>query len=255
MMLLCFLVSCKERSKQEVVSKEDMAAKKMLQGIWVNEDGQDVAFRAKGDTIYYADAASMPVYFQIINDTMVLHGADVVKYPILKQTANLFIFKNQNGEDVKLVHSTDQDDLAFFNHSEPLVLNQNKLIKRDTVVTYEGEKYHCYVQVNPTTYKVIKVSYNDEGVEVNNIYHDNIVNLNVYHGAKKLFSGDFRKQQFSKNVPSDFLQQAVLSDLVFKKIDEKGISYTAILVMPDSQTSYQVVLTVNYNGRLSMRVE
>ncbi len=58
-----------------------------------------------------------------------------------------------------------------------LALNQNTLIKRDTVVVRGDEKYHLYVQVNPTSYKVYKSSYNDDGVEVDNVYYDNIVNL------------------------------------------------------------------------------
>lgn len=255
LVLSCVFVSCRNRNKGGVTVQEDLAAKKMLQGIWVDEDAQEVAFRAKGDTIYYPDATSMPVYFQIIKDTMVLHGADVEKYPIVKQTPNLFIFKNQNGEEVRLIHSTDADDASFFNNKQPQPLNQNQLIKRDTIISYNNERYHCYVQVNPTTFKVIKPTYNDDGVEVDNVYHDNIVNLNVYHGAQKLFSGDFRKQQFSKLVPADFLQQAVLSDLIFNKVDDKGISYVAVLIMPDSQSSYQVILTINFNGRLHMHVQ
>ena len=258
-LLLLLLVSglggCRKKSDQQAVAEEDHQAKRMLQGIWVDEDEQDVAFKAQGDTIFYPDSTSQPVYFQIVGDTLVLHSANLVKYPILRQTANLFIFRNQNGDEVTCVKSTDPDDATFFSRKAPTALNQGKLIKRDTVVMYNGGRYHCYVQVNPTTYKVIKASYNDDGVEVDNVYYDNIINLNVYHGAKKLFSGDFRKQQFAKVVPRDFLQQSILSDFTFIRCDGGGIHYMASLVIPDDgQSSYLVEITVSYSGRMTMKV-
>lgn len=248
--------SCRQKGKAEVVQEEDLAAKKLLQGIWVDEDGQDVAFKAKGDTIFYPDSTSQPVYFQIVGDTLVLHGSSVAKYAIIKQTRNLFIFRNQNGDDVKCVLSSDPDDASFFSKARPqaLSVNQGQLIKRDTVVEFENERYHCYVQVNPTTYKVVSQSYNDDGVAVDNVYYDNIINLNVYHGAQKLFGGDFRKQQFSGKAPEQFINQGVLSDLTFLLCDGQGIHYAASLIIPGaSMSSYQVEIVVNYKGKLSFK--
>ncbi|MGI6231421.1 MAG: DUF4738 domain-containing protein [Prevotella sp.] len=253
--LSLFISACGSKDKAKPVIEEDRTAKQTLQGVWVNQDEQYVAFKAKGDTIYYPDSTSMPAYFQIIQDTLVLHGSNVMKYPIKKLTHNLFIFINPNGDEVRLVNSHDADDAALFDHKTVTPLNQNQLIKRDTVVTVGSERYHCYVQVNPTTYKVFKATYNDEGVEVDNIYYDNIVNLNVYHGASKLFSGDFRKKQFAKIVPPDFLEQSVLSDLVFDKANADGISYVAVLVIPDSPSSFQVRITVQPNGKLTMKAK
>ena len=97
--LLLGVSSCRKSGNQsQEARQEDFAAKKMLQGIWVDEDEQDVAFKAKGDTIFYPDSTSQPVYFQIIADTLVLHGANEAKYPIVRQTRNLFVFRNQNGD-------------------------------------------------------------------------------------------------------------------------------------------------------------
>lgn len=252
---LCLLVlvfACGRASKDIEQPQEDTAAKKMLQGVWVNEDEQYVAFRAKGDTIYYPDPTNLPVCFQIINDTLVLHGANVVKYAIIRQTANLFVFVNQNGDEVRLVKSGEKDDANLFTQQKTEPLNQNTLIKRDTVVSFQSDRYHCYVQVNPTTYKVIKTTINDEGVQVDNVYYDNIVNLNVYQGASKLFSSDFRKQQFAKVLPSEVLEQCVLSDLVFSRVGSDGVTYAAVLLIPDSPTSYRVLLTVSPSGKLTM---
>ena len=158
----------------------------------------------------------------------------------------------QNGDVVKLVKTEDKSYLQQFIHNHASVaLNQNTLIKRDTVVVRGDEKYHLYVQVNPTSYKV----YNDDGVEVDNVYYDNIVNLHVYHGANCLFSRDFHKKDFDKQVPASFLDQSILSDIVFNKIDESGIHYLAVLAMPDSSLSYQVEVIISFEGKMRMRVK
>lgn len=248
------MVGCSQKSdKQQEVQEENTAAKKMLQGIWLNDDEDDVAFRVKGDTIYYPDSTSQPVYFYIAGDTLVMKGANVVKYPIVKQAAHIFQFKIQNGDIVKLVKTNDASYLRQFTQQPPVALNQNTLIKRDTIVSHADEKYHLYVQVNPTTYKVYKSSYNDDGVEVDNVYYDNIVNINIFQGARKLFGKDFHKEDFKKKVPAEFLKQAILSDISFLKIDAEGIHYMAVLAMPDSSLSYQVELVVSHDGKMKIK--
>lgn len=246
-------LGCGDRSKQAAAPQEDIHAKELLQGVWINEDDEDVAFRVKGDTIFYPDSTSQPVYFFIYSDTLVMKGANEVKYPIVKQAAHLFEFKNQSGDLVKLVKTSDKSYLKPFEQEKTVALNQNTLIKRDTIVSQGEAKYHLYVQVNPTTYKVFKSSINDDGVEVDNVYYDNIINLNVFHGANKVFSRDFHKKDFANKVPSSFLKQAILSDFVFYKIDAAGIHYWAILPQPDSSLSYQVEIVVSFDGHLTIR--
>lgn len=186
--MLLLLSACGGEQKQNTPEvKEDLKAKQLLQGIWLDDDAGDVVFKIHGDTIFYPDTTSMPVAFKVLADTLVLNGAKSSKYPILKQTAHLFIFANQNGEQIKLVKSEDASDDYFFEGKKVRPLNQNELIKRDTILVYGGDKYHCYVQVNPTTFKVVKSSYNDNGVAVDNIYHDNIVHLSVLKEQQKSF--------------------------------------------------------------------
>ena len=185
-LLIVVLSGCKRQEPKTISIGEDRQAKKLLQGIWINEEDDDVAFRAKGDTIYYPDSTSQPVYFRIYGDTLELRGANSVKYQIVKQSAHLFQFKNQNGETVKLVKSDDPIDKIEFIGKRPVALNQNQLIKRDSILMYNGERYHTYIQVNPTTYKVVKPVYNDEGVEVDNVYYDNIIHISVFQGARQL---------------------------------------------------------------------
>ena len=154
---------------------------------------------------------------------------------------------------VKLVKTSDPMYLEQFQHAQPVTLNQNKLVKRDTVVNAGEEKLHLYVQVNPTTYKVFKSSYNDDGVEVDNVYHDNIVNVNIYHGSRKIFGRDFRKEDFKEQVPHEFLKQSILSDIVFKKVDADGVHYKVVLAMPDSSMSYQVEVIISLEGKMTIK--
>ena len=86
----------------------------------------------------------------------------------------------------------------------------------------------------------------------NNVYYDNIVNVNIFHGASKVFSRDFRKADFKKKVPASFLTQAILSDMIFDRIDKDGIHYLAILAQPDSSLSYQVKVIVSFDGHLKI---
>lgn len=258
LLLACFLLgvaACGQKSeKKQPEIKEDTAAKKLLQGIWLDgDDEDDVAFRVKGDTIYYPDSTSRPVYFYIVGDTLVMKGANTSKYPIVNQAAHIFQFKVQNGDIVKLVKTDDQSYLQQFSHEQPVTLNQNTLVKRDTVVNAGNEKLHLYVQVNPTTFKVYKSSYNDDGVVVDNVYHDNIVNVNIYQGSRKIFGRDFRKEDFKGQVPHEFLKQSILSDIVFRKVDADGVHYKVVLAMPDSSMSYQVEIIISLEGKMTIK--
>lgn len=251
--ILVLLASSCNRQKlsvAEVAVQEDLKAERMLQGVWLNADDEEPAMRVQGDTIFYPDSTSMPVRFQIYADTIVLHGVNDVSYVIVRQSEHIFEFLNQNGDKVKLVKSDDEKAAGQFETKEPQVINQNRLIKRDTVLMIKGNRYHCYVQVNPTTYKVFKTTYNDEGVSVDNIYYDNIINLAVFQGSRRLFSSDFHKADFARHVSEKFLKQSILSDMVFSHVDEDGIHYSALICEPDSPSSYEVDVLVSFNGKV-----
>ena len=249
------MLSCNGRKKTTPTFDEDVVAKKELQGIWLNEDSEDPTFRINGDTIYFPDSTSVPVRFYVGKDTLTLMGANVTKYHIIKRTPHLFVFINQNGERIRLVKSSDTGYLDQFEQKASVVaINQQRLIKRDTTVYQRQQKYHCYVQINPTTYKVVVPSCNDDGVEVDNVYFDNIVHLSIFNGDKKLFSQDFKKNDFNKFVPQEILRQTIFSDLTFYNIDNEGIHYFSILAVPNSSSSYVVELIVDFNGKIHKRI-
>ena len=79
--------------REQEPEKENKQAKAMLQGIWVDEQTEEVSFRAIGDTIFYPDTTSQPTYFKIVGDSLVL-GSVGAKYPIVNQSEHVFCFQN-----------------------------------------------------------------------------------------------------------------------------------------------------------------
>lgn len=249
-LLMVVLVAC-HQNNSSVVS-EDKEAKAMLQGVWVDEESGNVTFRAKGDTIYFADATSMPTYFRIYKDSLYLGSGAV--YGIAKQTEHLFWFNNQNGDLLKLQKGDEAEEEAVQEHSAPSILTYTHQVKIDSVVSYSNTRYHWYIAINPTKYKVTKRSYNEDGLEVENVYYDNIMHISVFVGANKLFSSDFHKQQFKGIVPESFLNEAILANMEYSHVDADGLHFNATLCIPDGASCYMVETTISYTGVSSMKL-
>lgn len=249
---LSLLASCGGGSSAAPGEEENAEAKRLMQGVWLGEDDA-VSLRVKGDTITYADSTMAPVAFAIIGDSLVLRGHREARYAIVKQTPHLFVFRNGTGDVVRLMKSDDKSNEALFNTRPAAALNQRRLIKRDTVVNAGATRLRVYTQVNPSTYKVVRTLLNADGVEVDNVYYDNIINICVYDGPRRLFSRDFRKQDFSRHVPHGYLTQSVLSDITVAAVTAKAVVLAASLCVPDSPTSYVVNITITTAGGMSMR--
>ena len=247
--VLTLFFSC--QGNQSATPQEDEGAKAMLQGIWVEEESGDVSMRIIGDSIFYTDSTSMPSYFRIVGDSLVMGSG--TSYAIVKQTENLFWFTNQNGDVVKLQKSTDPVDETEFVHDTPSVMTYTHQVKTDSVVTYDGERYHWYIAINPTKYKVVKRSYNDDGLEVENVYYDNIMHVSVFKGAQRLFSSDFKKQMYVGLVPENFLNDAVLANMEYSRADAEGLHFNATLCIPDEASCYVVETLVDYRGQKKMK--
>lgn len=251
-----FLVGCGNKTKSgELSTKENKEAKQLLQGVWINEDNGDVVFRAEGDTIYFPDSSVMPLYFGVVGDTLVMTCENVAKYAIKKLTSNLFIFINQTGETVRVVKSNDKGYLKMFQRDSVMTFNQQQLIKRDTVVYFNSDKYHCYIQVNPTSYKVLKASYNDDGMEIDNVYYDNILHISVYQDANKIYSSNVVKKDFSSLIDSTFLDRSILNDMSYMSIDNEGVHFSAFLGIPNSSSSFIVEYVITYEGKVIKRIK
>lgn len=248
---LPFFLSCGGKDSQASLT-ENREAKVLLQGVWFDEENEEMTFRAEGDTIFYAESTNMPAYFRIVGDSLFLGSHS---YAIERQTEHLFWFKNGNGDVVKLRKGDDtlRDQDLVSDRPTPVIMT-NEVVKRDSVVFHNGERYHWYVDINPTRYKVVKSAYNDDGVSVDNVYYDNIIHLSVFKGAQKLYSADLRKQHFEKHVPKAFLEQAILGNMEFDHVDAKGFHFSATICIPDGASCYLVSTIVGFGGELSMKL-
>ena len=72
--LTLVLCGCGNRSVSVPATEpeEDRDAKAMLQGFWVDDETEEYAVHVEGDTVFYSDSTSMPAYFRIVNDSLVL---------------------------------------------------------------------------------------------------------------------------------------------------------------------------------------
>ena len=136
----------------------------------------------------------------------------------------------------------------------PPVLSYSHQVKIDSVIVYGGNRYHWYIAINPTKYKVTTRSYNDDGLEVENVYYDNIMHVSVFQGSRQLFSSDFRKQQYAGKVPAEFLEEAVLGNMEFSHVDAAGLHFVATLCIPDGASCYLVESLVSYQGQMTMQL-
>lgn len=248
------VVACKE-SKQASsnTTQENRETKRIIQGIWLDEETEDVTFWMKGDSILYADSTIQPAYFKILGDTMMVYGGQLTKYPLKKCSANNLWIVNPNGDCLKLMKSSEISDSIWFKRKSVQPVLVNEKMKHDTVVSYQDNRYHCYTTINPTKYKVIRSTFNDDGILMDNVYYDNIVHLSVFQGSSKVFSKNITKQMFSRFVSEQTIEQVILGDVSFAKADAKGLHFDVQLFHPEGNSvDYLLSLAVDYDGQLSL---
>ena len=189
--------------------EEDLSAKELLQGIWLDDETESPLMRIEGDTIYYADSQSAPITFKIIRDTLYTYGNDTTYYKIDKQGEHIFWFHSITDNMIRLHKSEDPNDSLSFVGQEMIIPTYTEVTKRDSIVNYDGSRYRAYVYINPSKMRVIKTIYTEDGISMDNVYYDNVMHICVYEGKKSLFASDITKQMFESVVPADFLVQAI----------------------------------------------
>ena len=250
---LSALSACRNRDAGYQMSHEDKQAKEMMQGIWTNGESSDPAMLAKGDSIFYPDSASMPVRFWIYQDTLYLQGQHINGYKITKQAPHLLKFLNQNGDEVRLVKSGDKTLLTFFNYHVYAMKTFDEQ-SQDTIVRTDLGYFQSKVHVETTSDQVIKSTYNDDGVEVDNMYLDNVALVNLLNHDKLVFSHNFRKQEFQSLISKDFLGKSILRKLYFTHADDKALYYDVIIGIPDASTSYVIELRITPDGKITKKL-
>ena len=244
-------------SEAELTLQADTLAMRLLSGIWLDSETETVVCRVEGDSIFYPDSTVLPVRFAIYEDTLYLFTADTVRYPIVKQGEYVLSYKSLAGEVITFHRSESPlDSLYFFAEQReyaPLLMNEE--VSRDTVVfSPSNERYHLYIKVNPTRYRVYQTTYTDEGLATENVYFDNIIHVSVFQGRNSLFSHDFVKSDFQELVPEAFLEGALLSNTEFGVTDHEGFHFNVTICQPNGASCYVVDLLVRYDGQLQMNL-
>lgn len=252
MSLVLLLSACATGNSRE---NEDLDAKRLLQGIWMNDEQGNPVFYVQGDSIFYPDSISQPVAFWIYQDSIYMEGHRVNRYHITKQAEYLFKFVNQSGEEVKLVKSNDKSLLPLFSQYRSTALNQFDSFDTDTTATYGGATYDCHIHVEPTTERVYKSSYNSEGIEIDNVYLDNAVSLLVQKNQQKMLGQTFLKKDFETLVPEELYSKSILRDIVYSHSDTAAVYFDAIIGIPDASTGYVVELKVGSDGKVGKKVK
>lgn len=227
---------------------------RLLQGIWMDEETGLAFMKVNGDSVFYPDTMNVPLRIEVRGDTLALVGRETVSYPIDRISRNLFYFHSTTGDMVRLRKSEDLNDTVYFVHKTPDPIVYNEVVKKDTVVYREGERYRCYIYVNPSQHKVYKQSFTSAGVAVENVYYDNVIHICVYQGKVCLFSRDYSRKSFAEVIPEGFLQQAILSDMKYGFTDSEGFHFYATVCIPDGASCYVTDICVTPKGGVSMKL-
>lgn len=251
--LICIslMSSCSgQPQKKEEMEKEDLIAKEWLQGTWIDDMTETPLFTAKGDTIYYIDEPAAPVAFKIIEDTLKTYGRKVSNYHIKKQGKSFIWIQSFMGDILQLSKAENSQDSLWIPRQTPKEKTDN-VISKDNVVHYNNQRFRGYVYINPTNIKVHQPEITEEGLEIENIYYDNIIHICVYEGKNKLFGRDMKKQDFESLIPTEYYQRAILSDMEFGGVNAKGYQYQATLCIPNSASCYLVNISITKDGDIT----
>ncbi len=251
--LICIslMSSCSgQPQKKEEMEKEDLIAKEWLQGTWIDDMTETPLFTAKGDTIYYIDEPAAPVAFKIIEDTLKTYGRKVSNYHIKKQGKSFIWIQSFMGDILQLSKAENSQDSLWIPRQTPKEKTDN-VISKDNVVHYNNQRFRGYVYINPTNIKVHQPEITEEGLEIENIYYDNIIHICVYEGKNKLFGRDMKKQDFESLIPAEYYQRAILSDMEFGGVNAKGYQYQATLCIPNSASCYLINISITKDGDIT----
>lgn len=243
------LFGCMSPQQGEVKKQvEDREAMHQLQGIWLDDNTESPLFKIQGDSIYYASQVNAPMPFTVYNDTMVVYSAEPISYVLEECGASNLRYRTPIGEVVSL-HKAESDTLSF-GTVIPVREAESEVLEKDSGILYNGERYRGYAYINPTKKRVTLLSVSEEGLPVETVYYDNIIHICVYKGKECLFSQDIRKEMFERVVPVDFLNNAILNDMDFVKIDRKGFRYIATLCIPNGTLCYNVQIDIDNEGKI-----
>ena len=95
---------------------------------------------------------------------------------------------------------------------------------------------------------------NEDGLSVEEVFYDNIINVSIFKGANQVFKRDMHKKNYAEHVKGDFLEKAILNDMTFKKTDAEGFHFIASLCQPNGASCYLVDNTISEQGEIHFKL-
>lgn len=255
MMLGCLVMGCSETSHKvsQEKAEDDRLALQQLQGVWIDDNTGMPMLKVKGDTMYLASQANLPIGITVTGDSLIPHASDRMAYRIKSLQSDVFQFYLAQGDLVSL-HKASDDSIPFGYDTGDAMVMRRTVEKKDSVINFQGRRYRGYVYINPSTRKVVCPQMSEEGIMVDNVYYDNVIHICVYQGRKRLYSKDIVKDMFAGIIPGQFLKLSVLSDMDFVGVSDKGYQYRATVCVPNGMSCYYVDLTADTEGHLFMEL-
>ena len=247
-----FATGCKQTEKKGWRKAENLEAKNRIQGIWVEENSEAPFMRIINDSITFADRNSRTLHFKIYGDTLYTYGADTTNYHIEKHTPFELRLRSITEQLITLHRPEGDVDSAFFFDKRPPLPYHSQRVERDSVVSYNGQRFRAYSYINPSTMKVLRTSYNEEGMSVENVYYDNVMHICVYQGREEFFATDLKKSDFAEKIPEEMLHQSVFKDIKFVAVNSEGFQYKATFNIPETYVYCVVKVTITHDRQLKI---
>lgn len=248
--------SCRPHSGEATEERQDREAKRLLQGVWLNADDGTPALLVRGDSLFYAEANSLPARVWVYQDSLYVQSSTLRRYRITKQAEHLLKFNNVNGEEVKLTKGGATASQSAFAQTQTYAMNLTRVVDEDTLATLEGQPdVECRLHTEPASDRMAKAVYNDLGMEVDNMYLDNVGTVSLGRSGAEYYTHSFRKAEFASLVPRDFMSTAILRELSYSHRTATAVFVDAIIGIPDAETCYVVELKINDRGQLFKRLK
>ena len=237
--LLLALSSCVSSGVKttQIERNTEPEVRQQLQGVWIDRNTESPVLTIKGDSICYTSKTDVKMAYKLLDDTLFVTGLHTSAYPVLQRTEHSLSFKTPLG-DVMSLYKNDNENLVIPQSGVENESQEVEKIKKDSVIMYGNTRYRGYVNINPTTLKVIRPGVTEDGFSIDNVYYDNIIHICVYNGNKRLCGKDIKKQHFQGIVPDEFLEISILKDMDFVKVTKEGFVYRATLCVPDGPCYY-----------------
>ena len=242
--LLAFLLaSCSQVSqpKEDCKRNTDPNVKLQLQGVWLDKNTESPVLKIDGDSLLYASKSDVRMPYLVVNDTFFVKGVRTSAYEILEQTEHTLSFKTPMGDEMSL-YKDENGSITIEQPDFDEVVPVTKVLKKDSVIIVGGSRYHGYITINPTTFKVVRPGITEDGFSVDNVYYDNIIHICVYEGKNELCGKDIKRSMFEGVVPSEFLSVSILQDMSFEGMQKQHFLFSAMLRVPDGPSYYAKVL-------------